>query len=360
LDPPPKPRIDQAMATLKATGAVEEGQRPANAPQWGAHGEDAWYVATPIGQCLARLPCDIRLGKMVLYGALFGGVDAVWTVAATLSHRSPLAAPFAEAKKLQARQAHCTELLARDAPPSDHMALNTAYMRWDEARKSGHVDTFCRKMWLNNQVLQTIRDIRKDFLDSLKSSGFCEQYSREELPVQELRSTHLASALIFAGLYPNLARVDPRPDPTNKIPNFSAGGEQLNVHPGSLCHGRVDNLHRTNHRWICFHSKMRTSKVFLRDCTFIMPHALLLFGGDTNSLNIHPAEKSLSIGLGAEKGWICMYVAPRVSAAVRQLRHRFEALLRRKASNPKQPLPPEDRDVIIAYVAVLGCVDCDS
>merc|ERR1719461_1136419 len=44
LDPPPKSRIDQAVATLRATGAVEEGAKPAHAPQWLVNSDEAWYV----------------------------------------------------------------------------------------------------------------------------------------------------------------------------------------------------------------------------------------------------------------------------------------------------------------------------
>jgi len=359
LDPPPKLRIDQAVATLKATGAVEEGTRPANAPQWGTS-EDVWYVTTPIGQCLARLPCDLRLGKMVLFAALFGGTEAVWTVAAALSHRSPLVAPFSESKRAQARNVHCAELLPKDLPASDHFALNTAFVRWDEARRGRTADSFCRKSWLNNQVLQTIRDIRNDLIDSLRGDGFCERFAKEEVPAQDIQSPQMMAALIFAGLYPNVARVDAPKVANDKMPILSAGSEQLKLHPGSLCHGRLEGLHRTNHRWICYHTKVKTSQVFMRDCTFLTPNALLLFGGDTAALNVHPVEKSVSIGLGGEKQWHTLYVTPRSAAMIRQLRYSFEALLRRKATDPRKPLRQEDRAVIVAYIAVVNSVDCDA
>jgi len=359
LDPPPKARIDQAVATLKATGAVEEGPRPVNAPQWGTS-DDAWYVTTPVGQCLARLPCDVRLGKMVLYAALFGGVEAIWTVAATLSHRSPLVNPFSDAKKAQAKSVQCAEFLPRDGPPSDHFALQTAFVRWDEARKGRTAESFCRKNWLSNQVMQTIRDIRNDFLDSLRSDGFCERYTPQEVPTQEIQSPQLVAALIFAGLYPNVARLDPPKNATEKFPVLSAGSEQLKLHPGSLCHGRIEGLHRTNHRWICYHEKVKTSQVFLRDCTFLTPNALLMFGGDTSSIAIHPGEKSVSIGMGGERHWHIVYVNPRSVAMIRQLRYLFEGLLRRKATDPRRPLGAEDRAVIRAYVAVINSVDLDS
>merc|ERR1712217_420440 len=121
----------------------------------------------------------------------------------------------------------------------------------------------------------------------------------------------------------------------------------------------IDLLHRTNHRWICYHTKLKTSQVFLRDATFLTPHALLLFAGEPSSLNIHPIEKSVSIGVGAERHWQVIHVGPRAAALLRQLRIAFDALLRRKAASPKQALSTEDRAIIVAYIAVINSVDVE-
>ncbi|CAE7342373.1 dhx29 [Symbiodinium natans] len=101
---------------------------------------------------LPKVKAPPNNGTMVLYAALFGGVEAVWTVAATLSHRSPLASPFSESKRAQAKASHCAELLPKAGPPSDHLALNTAYAKWEDARRNRGVESFCRKNWLNNQA----------------------------------------------------------------------------------------------------------------------------------------------------------------------------------------------------------------
>jgi len=352
--------VFEAVTTLRATGAVEEGVRPADAVRWTREEEETWYVITPVGQCLARLPCDVRLGKMVLYAALFGGVEAVWTVAATLTHRSPLASPFSESKRAQARAVHCAELLPKAGPPSDHLALHTAYVKWDDARRNRVAESFCKKSWLNNQVFQTIRDIRNDFLESLKGDGFVETFASSEISKQDLNSVHTITALLLAGLYPNVARIDVPKSATEKFPLLSAGSEQLKMHPGSLCHGKIEGLHRTNHRWICYHTKMKTSQVFLRDSSFLPPNALLLFGGEANTLSIHPLEKSVSVGTGSEKHWHTMTVAPRIAALLRQLRHSFDGLLRRKATAPSSPLNPEQKSILTAYIAVINSVDTDA
>lgn len=49
---------------------------------------------TPLGFQLARLPLDVFLGKLVLFGSVFRCLDASITIAAILSSKSPFSAPF--------------------------------------------------------------------------------------------------------------------------------------------------------------------------------------------------------------------------------------------------------------------------
>lgn len=49
---------------------------------------------TPLGHHLAALPVDVRIGKLMLYGAIFGCIDAALTMAACLSYKSPFVSPF--------------------------------------------------------------------------------------------------------------------------------------------------------------------------------------------------------------------------------------------------------------------------
>jgi len=49
---------------------------------------------TPLGHHLAALPTDVRIGKFLLLGAIFGVTDEALTIAAILSSRSPFLTPF--------------------------------------------------------------------------------------------------------------------------------------------------------------------------------------------------------------------------------------------------------------------------
>jgi HrpA-like RNA helicase len=51
-------------------------------------------VLTPLGVHLSKLPVDVRIGKLLLLGAIFDVPDECLTIAAVLSCRSPFLSPF--------------------------------------------------------------------------------------------------------------------------------------------------------------------------------------------------------------------------------------------------------------------------
>jgi len=294
--------------------------------------------------------------------ALFGGVQSVWTVAATLTlGRPPFETSISDSKKEQMREVHCAEFLAEGVPASDHLAASVAYKRWEKAQRNNVEDSFCRENFLSRSTLHHIREARDDIVERiLKTEGYIEKFSPQEVSSEDLLSPQLATALIFAGLYPNVARVDAPNTPLRKTPVYSAGSaqnaENLKIHKISLCYGNDDNLWRTNNRWLCYQSKVKTTEIFIRDCSFVLSNAMLLFGGaDPSWITMHPMEHVVSLGLaqGGERLWQTLHVPPRTAALIRQLRYTFDRLMHRKMSEPQRPLASEDRAVIAAYVSVL-------
>jgi HrpA-like RNA helicase len=55
-------------------------------------------VLTPLGEHLARLPLDVRLGKIIILGALLKCTDDTLTVAALLSGRSVFRRPMGQVR----------------------------------------------------------------------------------------------------------------------------------------------------------------------------------------------------------------------------------------------------------------------
>lgn len=77
IQPPPPENIVSAVGRLICVGAL-----------------DKKFNLTPLGHHLAALPVDVRIGKLMLYGAIFGCVDAALTMAACLSYKNPFVSPF--------------------------------------------------------------------------------------------------------------------------------------------------------------------------------------------------------------------------------------------------------------------------
>lgn len=61
-------------------------------------------MLTPLGHHLATLPVDVRIGKLILFGAIFCCVDSALTIAACLSHKSPFVVPFDKKQEVNAKK----------------------------------------------------------------------------------------------------------------------------------------------------------------------------------------------------------------------------------------------------------------
>ena len=72
---PPRPAPSPALTSLRLIGALDAS--PAGA-------------LTPLGQHLTRMPCDPRIGKMLLYGCLLRCLDPVLTIAAAQGWGRPV------------------------------------------------------------------------------------------------------------------------------------------------------------------------------------------------------------------------------------------------------------------------------
>ncbi|KAL3424654.1 helicase associated domain-containing protein [Phlyctema vagabunda] len=161
LDPPSPKNIRRAIDALIDVRALTAG-------------EDL----TPLGLQLARLPLDVFLGKLILYGSIFKCLDAAITVAAILSSKSPFSAPFG------ARAQADTIRLAFRRGDSDLLTVYNAYLAWKRVCvTSGSEYQFCRKNFLSQQTLSNIEDLKGQLVVSLVDSGF--------LPLTEIERTML-------------------------------------------------------------------------------------------------------------------------------------------------------------------------
>lgn len=72
LDPPSSKNIRRAIESLKEVKALTSSEG-----------------LTALGKQLAKLPLDVWLGKLIIYGAIYKCLDACVSIAAILSSKSP-------------------------------------------------------------------------------------------------------------------------------------------------------------------------------------------------------------------------------------------------------------------------------
>lgn len=87
IEPPNLESIDSSVGRLQDVGALDENQK-----------------LTALGLHLAALPVDVRIGKLMLFGAIFCCVDSVLTIAACLSYKTPFVSPFGKKDQADAKR----------------------------------------------------------------------------------------------------------------------------------------------------------------------------------------------------------------------------------------------------------------
>uniref|UniRef100_A0A2P2LSR0 RNA helicase n=1 Tax=Rhizophora mucronata TaxID=61149 RepID=A0A2P2LSR0_RHIMU len=183
LQPPEPLSVQNAVEYLKVIGALDEKEE-----------------LTVLGRHLAVLPVEPKLGKMLIFGAVFSCLDPIMTVVAGLSVRDPFLTPFDKKDLAESAKA---QFSARDY--SDHLALIRAYDGWKDAegKQSGY--EYCWKNFLSAQTMKAIDSLRKQFSHLLKETGLVNQ--KTENCNAWSHDDHLIRAVICAGLFPGICSV---------------------------------------------------------------------------------------------------------------------------------------------------------
>ena len=343
LQPPPAKAVDGALRVLREVGALT-----------------AEESLTSLGHYLAQLPVDARVGKLLLLAASLGCLAPALTIAACLSHKTPFATGLAVADNFERARA---ALAAPDSgtiaagQQSDHLIMAAAVDGWLEARRKGKARAgadFAHKFCLSEQTLVMLEDMRGQFAAMLADIGFltsdgahargrswfddaslrCNQYARHPAVLK---------AVLLAALYPKIAVMDDTETGPGRKPSWHDGTGAVAIHPGSNCAGL--DAARFQRPFLTYLEKVRTSQVFLRDCTVVSPAALLLFGG---KLEVDHAAGRVSID-----NWIMVKTPARTAALIGRLRVALEALLKGKVAAPRRDIGESGGAAVIGAIAEL-------
>ncbi|XP_075124871.1 ATP-dependent DNA/RNA helicase DHX36 [Leptodactylus fuscus] len=307
MDPPSRDAMILAITHLMEMNALDKREE-----------------LTPLGFHLARLPVEPHIGKMMLFGALFCCLDPVLTIAASLSFKDPFVIPLGKEKLADSKRKELSQ-----NTKSDHFTALNAFRGWERAKQWGPraERDYCWDNFLSPNTLKMLGNMKEQFAEHLLGAGFVSSSNSKD-PKSNRNSDNekLVKAVICAGLYPKVAKIRC---------NYKKKGALVKIYTkadGKVCiHPKSVNVEEKefHHQWLVYHLKMKTSNIYLYDCTEVSPYSLLFFGGD---ISIQKDQDQDTIAVDE---WIVFQSPARIAYLVKDLKTELDALLKEKIENPE-------------------------
>ncbi|TDH65933.1 hypothetical protein CCR75_008433 [Bremia lactucae] len=325
LDPPSDVSIQDALEELFEIGALNRDTE----------------AITALGVHLAHLPVDVKVGKLLLLGALFNVFDGASTCAAVLETKSPFVAPFGRQNEMKKSR----QTFAVGA--SDLLTDVNAFEAWRHVVQRGKrngVDekTFCQTHFLSQRGLWELSKLKRHFRGLVAQLGFISatESSRDERMTLEQLAT--MSAILYAGLAPNLVHAE--------LPSVAYGPQRaifrerdqnlVVMHPSSINY-KVATFHASS--FLTYAVKLHTSQVYLPASSLVCPLAVCLFSHTFELLpQLRQKDKDGNETIGVRvNDWIMLQNSFRSAALLQELRHTLHEIVDTSFQTP--PYAREDK-----------------
>ncbi|KAJ7968010.1 ATP-dependent RNA helicase [Quillaja saponaria] len=363
LEPPKVEAMTSAISLLYEVGALEGDEE-----------------LTPLGHHLAKLPVDVLIGKMMLYGAIFGCLSPILSISAFLSYKSPFVYPKDEKQNVErAKLVLLSDNFdgSRDSndgeKQSDHLVLMTSYRRWEKILSEKGVKAaqiFCSTYFLSSSVMYMIRDMRIQFGTLLADIGLItlpknHQFDRKKGNLDIWLSdasqpfnmyshqSSIVKAILCAGLYPNVAASEQgivgaalsslkqsSGSATKDRTVWYDGRREVYIHPSSI----NSSLKAFQYPFLVFLEKVETNRVFLRDTSIISPYSILLFGGSINLQH--------QTGMVIIDGWLKLNAPAQIAVLFKELRLTLHSILKELTRKPENAIALNN-EVINSIITLL-------
>ncbi|KAF8971290.1 hypothetical protein BGZ46_010342, partial [Entomortierella lignicola] len=331
LTPPSLTAIQSALKTLVDLSALD-----------GQSGE-----LTPLGKHMADIPADLRVAKMLIFGAVFRCLEPILVVASCMSVKNPFLSPMDKKDEAQNKKKQFS------TAKSDLLTAWKAYDTWEKLKDSGssrsELKSFCEENFLSTNTLFEIQNLKAQYLEVLETIGFAavdksESKSRRRsercsCEKDNVNSDNMAlvKAIILSGLYPNVIKIKmpdakfdrmiagavERETVTKEIRMFTKDDGRVFLHPSSI----LFEVNQYQVPFLVYFSKLETSKIFVHDATMVPMYGLLLFGGQ---VHVDHLGRGLEIG----DGFVKLRAFARIGVLVNQLKKLLDSVLQAKISNP--------------------------
>ncbi|XP_063076053.1 ATP-dependent RNA helicase DHX30 [Engraulis encrasicolus] len=336
LDSPGRAAIRNAVTTLQDIGVLDQAER-----------------LTPLGERVACMSCDPRLGKVLVLAALYRCVSPLISVAACLTRD-----PFYNSMENRELILQAKEELG-GSTSSDFMIFSRAIQGWRNESDRSSKNEYTEHFVLSRQSLHFIQGLARQFGENLReaclvpSENEClrpgssyNQFSDEE---------ELLKAVLMAGLYPNLIKVNRGVVQKGRFrPNGLAYRTQTGpviMHRATINRGRNE----LPSRWMTFFSAIQSNgQVFIRDSSSVHPLGLLLMTDCDLTENVADGRVEVTLPGCSLVRW----EMPTESWTVlREFRMALHSMLHRNLMPDAEPNSPQDTKLIALLVDLLNHTD---
>ncbi|KAK4631705.1 Putative ATP-dependent RNA helicase ucp12 [Fulvia fulva] len=346
LTPPESLAVDGALKMLGRIGALDNTD------------------LTALGRHLSMIPADLRCGKLLVYGATFGCLEACLTIAAVLTVKSPFVSPQPKREESKAARASFGN------GNGDLMCDLRAYEAWADKRSSGEptssIRRWCDEYFLTHQTLLDISTNRTQYIASLQEIGFLPPHYRPDHQSAQSFNRHngsetLLRAVVAGSFQPQVSRIE---FPDKKYAASSSGAVELDPEARTIKYFNEENgrvfVHPSstllsadkfpgNSAYMSYFTKMATSKVFIRDLTPFNVYSLLMFSGP---ITIDPQGRGLLVD-----GWLRLRGWARIGVLVSRMRMMLDEVLARKIEEPGTDLGESEVVKIVRKMVELDGLD---
>jgi hypothetical protein len=187
IDPPHEKSIANALELLVSLGAMVPETND----------------LTILGECLAVLSLEPRVGLMVLWSYILGCSRVTSNFAVSMSYKTPFVLPPASMR----RNAEKAQLTLSNCSESDQITVLNALKKGDQLKKKsgqGAYRDWCRRNYLSPSTLDMVGSLRRNLCRELghlayndpMADGYHNRHDKQHA---------LWLATLAAGLYPNVA-----------------------------------------------------------------------------------------------------------------------------------------------------------
>uniref|UniRef100_A0A3Q3K766 ATP-dependent RNA helicase DHX30 n=1 Tax=Monopterus albus TaxID=43700 RepID=A0A3Q3K766_MONAL len=263
LDSPEQEAVRDAVRNLQNIGVLDKTE-----------------TLTPLGERIACMSCDPRLGKALVLSAMFRCTLPILSIAACLTRD-----PFHNSLQNRALVNKAKEDLSGSSC-SDYLIFSRAVLGWRRVQWNGDResrDDYLEQHTLSRAGLRFINGLISQFSENLHETELVSRASEcqrhNSLYNEHSNEDELVKAVMLAGLYPNL--IQAKKGVVTKGGRFHPNNITFRTLSGPVLLQKKTSVNRGKKelpsRWLTFFSAVKSNgNVFIRDSSAVHPLALLL------------------------------------------------------------------------------------